>query len=171
MAANQLLFITTEMNIFVLHENPIEAAQLVPVKVASKMALEAAQMLAVACAHHGLSLPHKKDGTEYSRKNHQHHSCTKWACQSRENMQWLALHGIALCKRHLEVYGKMPAHYLALNEVLVEIAFHTVECLWSNHTPFHLEMPDKFKTADVVESYRAYIKTKPYYVEGAYSNG
>ena len=154
------------MNIFVLHENPIEAAKLVPVKVASKMALEAAQMLAVACAHHGLALPHKKDGNEYSPKSHVNHPCTKWACQSRENMQWLALHGIALCKRHLEVYGKMPAHCLALNEVLVSIAFNTIQCYWSNHTPFVSAMPDEFKTDDVVESYRAYIKTKPYYVEG-----
>ena len=150
------------MNIFVLHENPIEAAKLVPVKVASKMALEAAQMLAVACAHHGLALPHKKDGNEYSPKSHVNHPCTKWACQSRENMQWLALHGIALCKRHLEVYGKMPAHSKALQEVIQQIQ----DTSWSDHTPFVSAMPDEFKTDDVVESYRAYIKTKPYYVEG-----
>lgn len=150
------------MNIFVLHENPIEAARLVPIKVASKMALEAAQMLAVACAHHSLALPHKKDGNEYSPKSHVNHPCTKWACQSKANMMWLAIHGIMLCSFHDGKYGKMPAHSKALQEVIEQIQGAS----WSDHTPFVSAMPDEFKTDDVVESYRAYIKTKPYYVEG-----
>jgi hypothetical protein len=152
------------MNIFVLHENPIKAARLVPVKVASKMALEAAQMLAVACAHHGLALPHKKDGNEYSPKSHVNHPCTKWACQSKSNMNWLALHGIELCKCHEKHYGKLPAHSQALKSVFYQLlAFKEVS---TDHTPFVSAMPDEFKTDDVVESYWAYIKTKPYYVEG-----
>lgn len=162
MAATPQLFTTTEMNIFVLHENPIEAARLVPVKVASKMALEAAQMLAVACAHHGLALPHKKDGNEYSPKSHVNHPCTRWACQSRENMLWLCLHGVTLCCLHEENYGKMPAHLKALQEVATQLG----AIPFYDHTPFVSAMPDEFKTDNVVESYRAYIKTKPYYVEG-----
>jgi hypothetical protein len=149
------------MNIFVLHENPIEAARLVPVRVASKMALEAAQMLAVACAHHGLALPHKKDGNEYSPKSHVNHPCTKWACQSKANMKWLVIHGIELCHFHRINYGKLPAHWNALQEITNQLLED-----YQDHTPFVSAMPDEFKTDDVVESYRAYIKTKPYYVEG-----
>ena len=147
------------MNIFVLDENPIEAARLVPISVASRMALEAAQMLAVGCSQYGLAMPHKKDGNEYSRKNHQHHPCTKWVCKSKANMKWVILYALMLCYRHNQHYGKFPAHRNALHEVLPQINER-----WVDHTPFHLEMPDEFKTDNVVESYRAYIRTKPYYV-------
>jgi len=152
------------MNIFVLHENPIEAARLVPVKVASKMALEAAQMLAVACAHHGLALPHKKDGNEYSPKSHVNHPCTKWVCESYSNMSWLALHGLELCRCHKEQFSKLPAHTDALTEVSQQL--WRLNGQWTKHTPFVSAMPDEFKTDDddVVESYRAYIKTKSYYI-------
>jgi hypothetical protein len=160
MAASPQLSITTKMNIFVLDENPIKAAHLVPIKVASKMALEAVQMLAVACARYGLALPHKKDGNEYSSKSHVNHPCTKWVCESYENMLWLCLHGVTLLCKHEENYGKMPAHLKALQEVAAQIG--VVD--FFNHTPFVSVMPDEFKTEDVVESYRAYIKTKPYYV-------
>ena len=152
------------MNIFVLHKNPIEAARFVPVKVASKMALEAAQMLAVACAHHGLALPHKKDGNEYSPKSHVNHPCTKWVSQSYSNMSWLALHGLELCECHKKHFGNFPAHANALTEVYNQL--YKVSEGWNKHTPFVSAMPDEFKTDDVVESYRAYIKTKPYYVGG-----
>ena len=151
------------MNIFVLHENPIEAARLVPVKVASKMALEAAQMLAVACYIHKMRLPHKKDGDYYSHKNHKDHPCTKWVCQSKANMKWTLEYAKELCVQHFNFFNKMPAQMNALNEVLGQM-YTDVDS--ANHTPFYLEMPDEFKTDDVVESYRTYIKTKPYYVEG-----
>ena len=147
------------MNIFVLHKNPIEAARLVPISVASKMALEAAQMLAVACAHHGLALPHKKDGNEYSRKNHQHHPCTKWVCKSLSNMSWTVHYGLELCRLH---FGNLPAHTNALTEVAEQL--RELGAIWTTHTPFHLEMPDEFKIDNVFESYRAYIKSKPYYI-------
>jgi hypothetical protein len=150
------------MNIFVVDEDPITAARLVPVRVASKMALEAAQMLAVACAHHGLALPRKKDGNEYSPKSHVNHPCTKWVCESKANMKWLCLHGVALCYFHSKKYGKQPFHGQALEEVWSQVQEEDRRL----HTPFVSAMPDEFKTDDVVESYRAYIKTKPYYVEG-----
>lgn len=152
------------MNIFVLHKNPIEAAHLVPISVASKMALEAAQMLAVGCSRHNLAMPHKKDGDEYSRKNHQHHPCTKWVCQSLSNMSWTVHYGLELCRLHKEHFNKLPVHTNALTEVAEQL--RELDAIWTKHTPFYLEMPDEFKTTDVVESYRAYIKTKPYYVEG-----
>lgn len=154
------------MNIFVLHEDPVEAAHLIPISVASKMALEAAQMLAVACSQHGLALPHKKDGNEYSPKSHVNHPCTKWVCQSEANMKWLVIHGIALCYFHRKSYGKLPAHNSALHEILIQIQ----DVNKDDHTPFVSAMPDEFKTDDVVESYRAYIKTKPYYVTYSHAN-
>lgn len=150
------------MNIFVLDENPVEAAKRVPVKVASNMALEATQMLAVACHKHGLALPHKKDGSLYSEKNHANHPCTKWVYQSKSNMKWVLLYAKELCKQHFIKYNKIPAHSSALNEVLCQL---DSDARWENHTKFVCDMPDEYKQNDVVASYNAYIKTKPYYVE------
>jgi len=150
------------MNIFVLDENPIEAAKRVPVKGASKMALEAAQMLAVACHKHGLSLPHKKDGNEYSPNAHVNHPCTKWTYQSKSNMKWLVLHAKELCLQHFMKYDRIPAHSSALNEILRQL---DSDVRWENHTPFVCAMPDEYKQDDAISSYRSYIKTKPYYVE------
>jgi hypothetical protein len=153
------------MNIFVLDENPIQAANKVPAKVASKMALEAAQMLAVACSMHSLKMPHKKDGNEYSAKSHVNHPCTKWTCASEANMAWLAIHGLSLCVVHDRTYGKIPAHASALQETLSQLNSE----LWCKHTPFVSAMPEEYKTNNIVESYNAYIKTKPYFNENSHS--
>lgn len=152
------------MNIFVLNENPEIAATLVPIKVCNKMALEAAQMLAVACDKFSLPLPHKKDGSLYSPKSHVNHPCTKWVCESKENMMWLVLHGMALCHKHVEYHGKMPSQYKALLEVLQ----HLGDIDYTLHTPFVMAMPDEYKSDDVIFSYQRYIRTKPYYTEDNY---
>lgn len=148
------------MNIFVLNEDPLVAANLVPIKVCNKMALEATQMLAVACHKFSLPMPHKKDGSEYSPKAHVNHPCTKWVCESKENMLWLTMHGIGLCLKHNETYKKTPSQYNALNEVLENLD----RISYFGHTPFVMAMPDNFKEENVINSYRAYIKTKPYYI-------
>lgn len=147
------------MNIFILDEDPVKAAREVPVKVASKMALEAAQMLAVACSVHGLNLPHKKDGGLYSPKAHINHPCTKWVCESKSNMEWVIRHGLTLCDNHAMVYDKIPAH----SQAILEVASQIIGEDWCNHTPFVCVMPDDFKAENVIDSYRNYIKIKPYY--------
>jgi hypothetical protein len=78
-------------------------------------------------------------------------------------MSWTVHYGLELCRLHREHFNHLPAHTNALTEVAQQL--WQLKGEWTTHTPFHLEMPDEFKTDDVVESYRAYIKTKPYYVE------
>ena len=150
------------MNIFVLDEIPEVAARKVPIAVASKMALEAAQMLAVACKVHGMSMPHKKDGTEYSGKAHPHHPSTKWVCLAGANMVWTCLYARELCARHAAHYHKMPAHITAIREVYWQVNNYR----WQLHTPFvwaaNIPMP---VDNDIIASYNEYVKTKPYYTQ------
>ena len=67
------------MNIFVLHKDPVVAAQMQCDKHVVKMLLESAQML---CS------PFEPGSAPY-RRSHYNHPCSKWARESSSNYQWL----------------------------------------------------------------------------------
>ena len=76
------------MNIFVLSENPILAANLHCDQHMHKMILESAQMLSMAwhqCGMTGNSWVYRKN-----QSSHNKHPCTQWAASSLNNMLWLA---------------------------------------------------------------------------------
>ena len=85
------------MNIFVLSENPIKAARLQHDKHILKMVLETAQMLCSAFEN----APYKK--------TYINHPCTVWARTSRNNFDWLVLHGLALATEYTYRYNKTHA--------------------------------------------------------------
>ena len=96
------------MNIFVLHRNPVIAAQSVCDVHASKMTLEATQMLASAAIRHGAQpneLPLTDKGKPYKGGYHKH-PCTVWAGDTRANYEWLCWHAIALSQEFYQRYGK-----------------------------------------------------------------
>lgn len=71
------------MNIFVVDNNPIEAARALCDIHVNKMIVEGMQMLTTALKQSGIlapnELPFRKDGiTRYSGNAHPHHPCTKW---------------------------------------------------------------------------------------------
>ena len=156
------------MNIFVLDNNPITAAQYHNNKHVVKMILEAAQMLSTA--HRIL------DGEEYTDKSrsgrnikrwkleenndliykavHVNHPCTIWTRESLENYQWHYDLFVALCDEYTYRYGKVHETDTKLRDVLKHPPknIETTKGL----TPFAQAMPDYCKNPDGVTAYRNY---------------
>ena len=84
------------MNIFVLSEDPVEAAVAQLDKHIVKMPLETAQML---CSVY-------PDDTAPYKKTHYNHPCSVWTRTCIENFNWLVEHGIALCEEYTHRYGR-----------------------------------------------------------------
>tara|TARA_R100000353_G_scaffold53928_1_gene43179 strand:+ start:677 stop:1237 length:561 start_codon:yes stop_codon:yes gene_type:complete len=166
------------MNIFVLDENPITAAEMHCDKHVPKMCVEAAQMMASALRRHGATdedMPLTKAGRPYLG-GYAHHPCTVWAGDSRANFSWLALHALALCKEYTKRFGKEhacsgPIEHMARMR-------HAVEFEETRYTPFALAMPDEYRPIiqigndepvkvthsnhKAVEAYRAYYHSKQF---------
>lgn len=77
------------MNIFVLHHNPKEAAQMHCDKHLTKMIVETTQLL---CFAHHMHNPNRKwieQASLYAfNKSHGNHPCTKWVSKDRRNYCW-----------------------------------------------------------------------------------
>lgn len=136
------------MNIFVLSEDPREAARFQCDRHVVKMILESAQMLSTICHQHGRPAPYKA--------THAQHPCTLWAGECAENYAWLHQHLVGLLDEYTERYGKTHA-----------TAAH-VETLWENRpalptrgalTPFAQVMPEQYRIADdPVTAYRNFYQ-------------
>ena len=163
------------MNLFVLNENPVIAAQEQCDKHINKMVIESAQMLSTT--HRML------DGTMYyelSKNNrrvkrykltdlreqqlykavHFNHPCTVWTRESLYNYIWHYKHFIALCDEFTHRYGKVHMTDTKLRKVLMAPPFHIPNI---ESTPFKLAMksnPECMFPEDPVKSYRMYYKTK-----------
>ncbi|WIC41475.1 hypothetical protein MA9V1_211 [Chryseobacterium phage MA9V-1] len=139
------------MNIFVLDEHPVKAAQMQCNKHVVKMIVETAQMLSTYARKHELP------GSDMLYKaTHKNHPCTLWLDESVNNVHWLALHGLALIKEYYRRYGKrhkttdvMLNFYSVAYKELMHADF-------SKHTKFALAMPEEYITDDAINSYRAY---------------
>jgi hypothetical protein len=134
------------MNIFVLDENPIMAAQLQVDKHVVKMCLETAQLLSTA--HH---LTNSIYATEVYRKTHANHPCAIWVRESRSNYQWLLRHFRGLLEEYTYRYEKI--HKSSSLMPLLSVNPINQDC---GLTPFALAMPDEYKTDCAVQSYRNY---------------
>lgn len=138
-----------KMNIFVLSENPVEAAQMQCDRHVVKMVLESAQLLS-ACCHH-----HKIEGVPL-KATHIAHPCAAWVRMSMDNYEWLWDHMVALMWEYTRRYGKVHKYERE--------GVH--EWLWKNRPPrlpsrgiTHrpLCMPREFHVeGDPVASYRNY---------------
>ena len=86
------------MNIFVVNEDPSEAAVSLCDKHVPKMIVETTQMLVSALRRHGAGdeqVPLTKSGTPH-KGGYRHHPATVWTGDSRGNAEWLLEHGFAL---------------------------------------------------------------------------
>ena len=132
------------MNIFVLHDDPARAAEMMCDKHVIKMILESNQMLSTVARKCGHDAPY--------RSTHAKHPCTLWAGESQNNWDWLVNHSRALCEEYTRRYGKIHKSQ-AVTEWAEDL---DIDLPARGQTPFRLAMPDEYKTDDPVESYRRY---------------
>jgi hypothetical protein len=89
------------MNIFVVHEDPVLAARILPDKHVTKMILESAQMLSIVFSPHywGIGEVMKVNGEPFktAKGAFKNHPCTKWAAENINNCAWLIQHALGLC--------------------------------------------------------------------------
>ena len=148
------------MNIFVLDENPITAAQCMDDVRVPKMCVESAQMMASALRRHGATdeqMPLTKAGKPY-RGGYKHHPCTVWAGDSRANFQWLARHAQALLTEYSNRFDKVhacngPIHIMSCKDYIIPEG---------GLMHFAQAMPDEYKDNDAVKAYRAYYHSKQF---------
>lgn len=130
------------MNIFVLSEDPIEAAKMQCDQHVVKMPLETAQMLCTA---------YPEDIAPY-RRTHLNHPCNLWLRESLENYEWLLIHGLALCDEYRFRFEKDHA-----SEQIILWCWANMELLSFDRvlkTDHPVTMDQDYKRSGVVESYR-----------------
>ena len=86
------------MNIFILDEDPVQAARMQCDKHVVKMPLESAQMLSVA--HRVLDYDTLPTDSKIYKIAHEHHPCTRWVMKSFDNYMWLWNHFKALASEY-----------------------------------------------------------------------
>mgnify|MGYP003123386667 CR=1 FL=1 len=134
------------MNIFYLHEDPVEAAKLQYNKHVVKMILESAQMLCTAHHHYGNeSVPYKKA--------HYNHPSTIWARDNCENYAWLYRHMLALGEEYTKRYGKTHLTITKCKELLGKTP---PGMPWLGFTQPPQCMPDEFKDKCSIQAYWNY---------------
>jgi len=134
------------VNIFVLDEDPILAAQYQCDKHIVKMPTETAQMLSTAIAYLGI-----EDNNLY-KSGFKNHPCSIWTRMTKKNFIWLCDHGLALCEEYTKRYNKI---HKAQN--IIELAkLYNCKFTGDNLTNFAQAMPEECKNEDSVIAYRTY---------------
>jgi len=140
------------MNIFILDNCPIKAAQYHCDKHTIKMILEHTQMLSTAIR------VHSNDTVEGVYKMaHLNHPCSKWTRQTRNNFNWLCEMTEELFQEYTRRYGKQHKSY----PIFQTCRNHANMIPEGELTPHAQAMPPEYKDADPVKAYRTYyIKDK-----------
>jgi len=141
------------MNIFVLDNDPANAAAMHCDKHVVKMVLETAQILSTVHHLHDSPIAHK-----VYKPTHKNHPCVKWAAESSDNYRWLAQLFTKLAYEYSRRYDKAHKSQREMWRPLMCLPFVFNNESSGKCTPFALAMPDvyKFVSDDPVECYRAY---------------
>jgi len=160
------------MNIFILSEEPIEAAEMLCDKHVPKMIVESAQMLSTV--HRLLDgIPEKRRSrsgktmqTYYSFGDerdelyylavHKYHPCTTWTKESKANYDWHYKHFVAMGNEFEYRFGKPHATIGKLGKLLAKSPINIPDI---GMTPYALAMshfPECIVEGDAVASYRNY---------------
>tara|TARA_Y100000593_G_scaffold35923_1_gene70142 strand:+ start:3620 stop:4138 length:519 start_codon:yes stop_codon:yes gene_type:complete len=118
-----------------------------------KMILESCQMLSTAL--------NELSGRQIARyrSTHKNHPSTKWVCESSANYMLLVRHTRALLREYTERFGKTHKCEGVLRELIID--FNPGLFPYHEPTTLPLCMPEKFKSDDIVESYRKFYASKP----------
>ncbi|WP_237342885.1 pyrimidine dimer DNA glycosylase/endonuclease V [Wolbachia endosymbiont of Folsomia candida] len=147
------------MNIFILHEDPVIAAQMLCDKHVVKMVLETAQLLSsvfsVALEEQDsfVSITNKNVSAPY-RLTHKNHPCSIWARESKGNFDWLIRYGKELCKEYTYRYKKEHK-----SEEVIDWCDSNKNLLIfqsADMKDFTQALPDQYKCSDAVEAYKKY---------------
>jgi len=132
------------MNLFVLDNDPVKAAQMMCNRHVVKMILETRDLLLLAT----LRLSHIEVTHRY--KNH---PITKWLIASYKNYIWAYRHGEALCDEYTYRYSKvhMFDSFFRMSELVQPESFSQIE-----RTPFVQCMLPEYFDEDPVQAYRNY---------------
>jgi hypothetical protein len=128
------------LNIFVLHENPIENSKLLCNKHIVKMILESTQLLCNCFAQ--TKVPYKR--------THYNHPCSIWVRESLDNFEWLKIYAIELCKEYTYRYNKVHK----CEQIIFDLNKPKLQS--TGLTEFKLAMPDQYKCKNAVQSYKQY---------------
>ena len=173
------------MNIFILDNCPIKAAQSQCDKHVVKMIVESAQMLSTVHRMLDGSMERRpsKSGSmiqyfklEDRRETilykacHFNHPSTVWTRENDKNYNWHYLHFVALCQEYTHRYGKVHATETKLIKALAKPPKNIK--LSDNMTPFKLAMKSNPECMyeDAVKSYRAFYHTKQNRFKMAWTN-
>lgn len=131
------------MNIFILDNDPIKAAQYQCNKHVIKMIVESAQLLSTA---------HPKEIAPY-RHTHINHPCAKWVRESISNYEWLIKHAYALCDEYTKRYSKIHK----TQNIIDWLAKNKPNLPNIGQTPFVLAIKDiQYHDVDPVKAYKNY---------------
>jgi hypothetical protein len=141
------------MNIFYLDRDVEQCAKAHCDKHVVKMILESAQILCTVI--------NEKAGYQVTpyKTTHRNHPCTLWAGTNKANAYWLVNLTKALDEEFRRRFNHQVSH--KSYQMLVDIEIAT---LINNYlpeglfTPPALAMPDEYRLADPVESYRLYYR-------------
>ena len=161
------------MNIFILSEDPREAAQMVCDKHCSKMIVESGQMLSTA--HRMLDGYVEKRPSKSGKRMvnywvhpdeylenllykavHHHHPCTVWSTVTSANYEWHYEHFLGLIDEFKVRYGKPHMTGDKLSEVLASLPNNLPK---GELTPFPQAMqhyPECMVEGNPVQAYRNY---------------
>lgn len=139
------------MNIFIVDQDPTIAAQSLCDKHVVKMVLETAQIMSTI------------RGGPY-KPTHANHPCVLWAAASKANYDWLAEHGLELCREYTRRYHREHKS----QAVIIPLANH---CGYPvvGMSPFVQCMPDEYRGDDPVAAYRRYYHSKAAFAVWAHS--
>ena len=168
------------MNIFILDNDPVIAAQMQCDKHVVKMIVESAQMLSTV--HRMIDgimetrLSKKGRRGKYYKLDddredilykavHHNHPCTVWSRENCQNYEWHYLHFVALCEEYTHRYGKKHSTDTKLRYALEKPPKNINHTMW--RTPFRLAMGSNPECVvsnlggtNAVESYRNFYHTK-----------
>ena len=164
------------MNIFVLDEDPVDAARYLILPHIDKMLIESCQILASALwRRHGITskadyndkLPMLRSKfSDFPRRNDDgsvdlyglgyiNHTCVKWCAQSQTNVDWLIEHALTIADINESYYDR--PHACTKRAKWFADQFDDVDFPQTGVTPFAQAMPDKYQVSgDAVKAYRNY---------------
>ena len=170
------------MNLFYLHKDPVQSAEMHCDKHVVKMIIEYAQMLSTA--HRMLdgymekrpsksgkrmvkAYPHSNnnlDGVLYNAVHH-YHPCTVWTMATSANYIWHYEHFLALCAEFETRFGKQHLTYQKLSDVLRSLPSNIPNETITEFPQAMKAYPECMVEGNPVQAYRNYYHRSKHFAK------